>query len=461
MRNVHQKRAMSLPLTRVKEAPRRISGRQHTCIDLFCGAGGFSEGFRQAGFHTVAANDSDASAGGTFELNHSRHGTNFILGDISSPETKEALLDEVKQSEIDVIIGGPPCQAFSQVRNHQRVIDDPRNSLYRHYVAMIAAIRPRVFVMENVPGLENLGGGLIRKQIIEDLALGGEYKVSSRVLDAAAFGVPQSRLRVLFIGVRADVGIEPRFPDDSRFTELPGLVRVLSKTERYSCSYRHMPSLLSSSAFSELADPESLALVTVEQAISDLAYLRPSPTLVRRPSNESVPYETEPKSEYQRARRAGSNVLFNVDVPSIREDTVTRLLAIPPGGNFRDMPPKLAARYLNGTKWGPELGRSKLSRKYFFAYRKLHPKHFSWTLNTKADCVFHYSKPRALTVREFARLHSFDDTYHFLVGDRHSRYRQVGNAVPPLFAKAIAETVLAILQQHRNTDKRALAAAAE
>ncbi len=124
-----------------------------------------------------------------------------------------------------------------------------------------------------------------------------------------------------------------------------------------------------------------------------------------------------------------------------------RLRSIPQGGNFRDLPDELAVRYLSDKKWGPELGRDTLSRKYFFAYRKLHPSHFSWTLNTKADCVFHYGTPRALTVREFARLHSFDDTYHFLAGDRHSRYRQVGNAVPPLFAKAIGEAVASILAE--------------
>jgi DNA (cytosine-5)-methyltransferase 1 len=121
------------------------------------------------------------------------------------------------------------------------------------------------------------------------------------------------------------------------------------------------------------------------------------------------------------------------------------LRAIPQGGNYRDLPEELAVRYLSGKKWGPELGRKHLSRKYFFAYRKLHPDHFSWTLNTKADCVFHYGRPRALTVREFARLHSFDDSYHFLAGDRHSRYQQVGNAVPPLFARAIGKAIAEIL----------------
>lgn len=419
--------------------------RELRAVDLFCGAGGFSEGFRQAGFHSVAANDVDAWTGATFELNQGPHGTKFILGDIGSPAVQERLLDAVRDFTVDAVVGGPPCQAFSQVRNHDRVIDDPRNSLYRHYVEMIAAIRPRVFVMENVPGLENLGGGAVRRQILEDLRLEGEYRVDSRVVDAAAFGVPQNRLRVLFIGVRADLGLAPRFPEAPAFAELPVLGRYKAARGKSEWTYRHERSPSLAAALEALLDPEDGRLVTAKQAIGDLEHLRPNARLVRKPSDDALAYERPPASAYQRARRAGSAALFNADVPSIREDTVARLAAIPRGGNFRDLPAELAARYLNGKKWGPELGRDNLSRKYFFAYRKLHPNHFSWTLNTKADCVFHYGCARALTVREFARLHSFDDTYHFTFGDRHSRYAQVGNAVPPLLAKAIAGTVRSIL----------------
>ena len=97
-----------------------------TCLDLFCGAGGLSEGFRQAGFDTIAANDFDVWAGRTYELNHGRYGTKFVLGDIAEPAVKEELLSHVQGIAIDVVVGGPPCQAFSQVRNHERIIDDPR-----------------------------------------------------------------------------------------------------------------------------------------------------------------------------------------------------------------------------------------------------------------------------------------------------------------------------------------------
>lgn len=421
-------------------------------LDLFCGAGGLSEGLRQAGFHTVAANDFDPWAGATFRANHEPHGTVFVPGDIGSPAVQGQLLELAQGREIDLIAGGPPCQAFSQVRNHDRLIDDPRNTLYRYYVAMIRAVMPRTFIMENVVGLDNLAGGEAKRQIAADLALGGDYRVSCRVLDAAAFGVPQSRPRVVFIGVRSDLGAEPAFPQG---TPVPQLERTRFGD---AWTYAHGEDLLAvaDEGLRALRDPDDLALTTVEQAIGDLAFLRPADQLVRKPSDEPVDYELPPMTAYQRARRAGSVTLYNGDVPSIREDTVSRLLAIPQGGNFRDIPDDLNGRYLSGKRWGPDIGRDSLSRKHFSAYRRLHAGHVSWTLNTKADCVYHYAVPRALSVREFARLHSFDDIYLFLHGDRHSRYRQVGNAVPPLLARAIAEVLETVLAAH----DRALAAAA-
>jgi DNA (cytosine-5)-methyltransferase 1 len=147
-------------------------------VDLFAGAGGLAEGFRQAGFAVLAGTDIDPDACATFALNFSEAET--IWGDIRAPAVEERVLAAASQA--DVIVGGPPCQAFSQVRNHSRLIDDARNSLYRDFVAVVAAVRPRAFVMENVPGLEQMG---VKQQVISDLSLEGEYEVRAQALDAA------------------------------------------------------------------------------------------------------------------------------------------------------------------------------------------------------------------------------------------------------------------------------------
>jgi DNA (cytosine-5)-methyltransferase 1 len=157
----------------------------------------------------------------------------------------------------------------------------------------------------------------------------------------------------------------------------------------------------------------------------------------------------------------------------MNEDTVLRLLSIPQGGNYRDLPDDLTARYITGQRWGQSNGTGQLSRKHFYAYRRLHPSIWAWTLNTKADSVYHYSFPRALTVREFARLQSFPDWFVVTTDPRkgmiegrhdggaaHSRYRQIGNAVPPLLAEAIARALAECLskQGSKRSAKEALVA---
>jgi DNA (cytosine-5)-methyltransferase 1 len=217
--------------------------------------------------------------------------------------------------------------------------------------------------MENVPGLENLGAGAVRAQILDDLSLKGEYRVECRVLDAAAFGVPQNRLRILFVGVRHDLNVLPQFPFSPYTDLLPTLSRY-SNGKRWTYRHRQAPETVRTLA--TLLDETSSALVTVEQAIGDLAWLRPNRKLVRKPSNDSIAYEANATSAYQRARRANSKELFNADVPSIRDDTVRRLLSIPQGGNYRDLPEELVARYLSGKKMGSRAWTGYVEPKIFF-----------------------------------------------------------------------------------------------
>jgi DNA (cytosine-5)-methyltransferase 1 len=411
-------------------------------VDLFAGAGGLAEGFRQAGFAIVSGTDVDPDACATFALNFPEADT--IWGDIRAPTIRERVLDAAREAEI--IVGGPPCQAFSQVRNHSRLIEDPRNSLYREFVAVVAAVRPKAFVMENVPGLEQMG---VKEQVITDLSLNGEYQVRAQALNAADFGVPQTRRRIVFIGMHASLGKEPPTIEGSGATEALALAR---RNGSYPIRYRVQALKGDGRPWRQrLADPEDPSVVTAEQAIGDFARLRPG----MRADAFALEALPEPRSAYQRLMRHGiAEAVRNTSVPRINADTVLRLKRIPKGGNHRDLPEQLLERYLTGARWGPAAGNGRLSRRHYYAYRRLHPGFWCWTLNTKADSVYHYRKPRALSVREFARIQSFPDRFVFTTDSRtgllpgridggaaHSRYRQAGNAVPPLLARAIAQAV--------------------
>jgi DNA (cytosine-5)-methyltransferase 1 len=413
-------------------------------IDLFAGAGGLSEGFRQAGCNIVCGTDSDPDALSTYCHNFPRART--ICGDIRKHEVRESLIDYGKTANI--VVGGPPCQAFSQVRNHERIIDDPRNSLYREFVNILSQLTPEAFVMENVTGIDQMN---VREQISKDLALDGHYLVLPQVLDSSDFGVPQSRKRLIFVGVRNDLQIAPPVIETQNIS---GMIS-LSRSHIHGCPSYHIDSpltLFSESHLQALNDPNDLSFVTASQALSDLEILQAG----NRRDSISYAELPAPSSAYQRLMRmADCAELKNLSVPRINQDTAMRLENIPSGGNYRDLPIDLTVRYISGQKWGQDNGSGKLSRKHFYAYRRLHPLIWAWTLNTKADSVYHYKHPRALSVREFARLQSFPDHFVFTTDKRkgflpgrhdggaaHSKYRQVGNAVPPLMARAIALRLL-------------------
>jgi len=418
-------------------------------VDLFCGAGGLSEGFRQAGFKIVAGSDNDPDAMATYALNFPD--AIAITGDIRNEEVKSKILDVAKRAS--VLVGGPPCQAFSQVRNHTRMIDDPRNSLYREFVDVLRKALPSAFVVENVTGMDQMG---VRDQIATDLSIDGEYTVVPQVVDAADFGVPQTRKRLLFIGLRTSSGVVPPNLLGSGATESIALTRFngARKPQYQVVVQEHIRSMRAGDA---LNNPENPSIVCAADALSDLVDL-PVGNRV-----DVLPYSalSAPLSAYQRIMREGAgSTLANVQVPRLNSDTRLRLLGIPPGGNHRDLAENLLERYITGQRWGQNNGTGKLSRRHFYAYRRLHPGIWAWTLNTKADSVYHYCVARALSVREFARLQSFPDRFVFTTDSRrgmiegrhdggpaHSRYRQVGNAVPPLLAKAVAARVMEKLQE--------------
>jgi DNA (cytosine-5)-methyltransferase 1 len=409
--------------------------------DLFCGAGGLSEGFQMAGYRVIGGVDVDPDAIATYALNFPQ--ASSVCGDLRKPEVHERVIDFARQA--DVLIGGPPCQAFSQVRNHARLIDDPRNSLYREFIRVLGETKPRAFVMENVTGLEQMG---VRQQVAEDLCLDGEYVVRSQVADAADFGVPQTRKRLLFLGFHRRVNLEPPLVQGSGATAGLALVRRNgAKPVHY--EIEHLSPLWSRSLEAILEDPGNPRIVTVAQAISDLRGLPVGNRL------DSMPYASlpGPESAYQALMRDGTGAeIWNIQVPRINADTLLRLQRVPQGGNYRDLPEELLGRYLTGQRWGQDNGSGKLSRRHFYAYRRLHPDIWAWTLNTKADSAYHYSVDRSLSVREFARIQSFPDRFLFTTdpkrgmlpgridgGPAHSRYRQAGNAVPPFLARTVAK----------------------
>lgn len=187
-------------------APRETNAP--TVISTFAGAGGSSLGYSMAGFKELLAVEWDDNAVETFKKNF--HDVPVYHGDIAKLSVEKAMeMTGLKVGELDVFDGSPPCQGFSTAG--KRMIDDPRNQLFKEYVRLLRGLRPKVFVMENVSGMVKGVMKLMFAEILKELKASG-YQVSARLLNAMYFGVPQSRERMIFIGVRDDLGIKPSHP---------------------------------------------------------------------------------------------------------------------------------------------------------------------------------------------------------------------------------------------------------
>ncbi len=340
-------------------------GNKPNIIDLFCGCGGLSLGFEQAGYNILLGIDVWEDALKTFRHNHK--GSNTLCADLSTLSPEE-VNQKINGEKVDVIIGGPPCQGFSIAG--KRIVDDERNKLYQSFVRMVEYFKPTAFVMENVPNILSIGEGAIKESIIKDFeALG--YTINVQVMLASDYGVPQNRRRAVFVG------------------------------------------LLNGKKF-EFPTPSVEQKITSSEALSDL----PEGSL-----EDGANYICEPLSDFQKEMRRNSKGVYDHKATTHNDKTREIIAMVPDGGNYKDLPLEL-----------------QQTRKVHIAWTRLNSQKPSFTIDTGHRHHFHYKFNRVPTVRESARIQSFPDDFIFLCSNT-SKAKQVGNAVPPMLAKAIAKAL--------------------
>jgi DNA (cytosine-5)-methyltransferase 1 len=385
-------------------------------VELCAGLGGIGIGLRALGFKVARAYDSWAEAVAIYR--HNFGDEIAATANLLSEKGRQLIkADSRRIGDIELVAAGPPCKGFSQLRNGHH---DGRNGHNRVLAAMpeyIAILRPRLLLIENVPDLIRHRGGKTLSELLERLERPAKhlrYRVEYKVFDAALFGTPQARRRILILGVR-DGGME-RLPEPGPdLAPLFSAVRHEGKVPKGLEKYVEV-----------LADPENAQLTSASQALSDLPLLGPGEPEAERP------YSSFARTAFQRWVRAGApEKLRDTRTPAVNVETVKRLHHIPPGGCARAVPKE----HLNG-----------LSRRYDSAYRRLHPDAPSTALSTKYDCVYHYDEQRSLSVREYARIQGIPDSITFpsAVVCRRNAYEMIGNSVPPL----LIERVLSEAMEH-------------
>lgn len=365
---------------------KRNTKMEFRILDLFCGAGGMSYGMhKNKHFETKVALDINEKLAQTFAKNI--QSAELIIGDIQDKKIKEKIVNLSKEKKVNMIIGGPPCQGFS-LKGKKLGLDDPRNFLFIEYLHLVQDLKPDVFVIENVKSLMSTSNGWFKNQIISEIEKIG-YEVSVGIVRASDYGVPQNRERVIFLCSKG---------------------RAIS-----------------------LPKPTVSELVTVRDAIEDLAYLN---------SNEGAfeqEYITETKSDYQKLMRSRSEKLYNHKASKHSEIAIHKLSMIPPEKGKECLPDGLLGKQKFNSTWG----RLKWDEP-------------SPTIDTRFDAASngtnnHPFLNRAITPREAARIQSFDDKFIFY-GNKVDIRTQIGNAVPPLMAKAIADQIYISFTEEESED---------
>lgn len=378
-------------------------------MDLFCGTGGFSKGFENTGqFEVVHGIDVLPVAVETFEANHP--GAAAIAGDIRKVRRGEvAAATNLKRGEVDVIIGGPPCQGFSSLRPFRSSTeDDPRNSLFEEFASYVNYFRPRVLVMENVVGLATYEGGATIERIVETFDDLG-YDTDWRILNAANYGVPQRRERLVLLGVER--GGRVAFPTATHATT--------GKTIGHRIRNRMHVVAQSNDTLFDTDDARSLTpAVTVREAIDDLPVVLSGET--------SDHYDKPPRNDFQRDRRRNVEEELQLHTSTRHSEKMLEIIRHS-GDNISAIPKHL------------------ISSGFSSCYSRLRGDEPSVTVTVNfvhpaSNKCIHPDLDRALTPREGARLQSYDDDFVFR-GSRAQIVKQIGNAVPPLLGTAIATSV--------------------
>ncbi|HXH19823.1 MAG TPA: DNA cytosine methyltransferase [Chitinophagales bacterium] len=336
--------------------------------DLFCGAGGMSLGAEMAGIKVRVAVENDKYAAETFRKNHPQ--TTLIADDIRN-------IDPIKYFKTApfIIFGGPPCQGFSLSNTVTRNLENKHNSLFEEFLRFIEILEPQWCVFENVEGFVSFQKGMIAAALKERLEKLG-YSVTSGILNASAYGVPQDRNRFFMVGNKAGKSFKFPMPQKVRFT--------------------------------------------VKDALADL------PSLRNGDSYEALPYKKEPENKFALRMRKGSKEAKQNFVSRNKEYVIERYKYIKPGQNWKAIPERLMKNYKNREQCHSGI------------YKRLNPEKASVVIsNFRKNMLIHPFEDRGLSLREAARLQSFPDKFIFC-GPLMYMQQQIGNAVPPLLSKVVA-----------------------
>lgn len=403
-----------------------MAERKYNFIDLFAGCGGLSEGFYKQGFNALAHVEIDHFACETLKTRMRYYGystaDNAVLEqDITAKDIVKIIEAVVGDEEVDIIIGGPPCQSFSplgKAKDDNNMQKDPRNYLFENYVKVLNHFKPKFFVFENVTGLldTEIQGKNIFKIILRRLRQ--KYRVLSKeetiVLNATSYGVPQERKRVILIGTRRDLGVKPE-----------EVYETIQKTH-------YLP------GDSERQKDGLKRYVTVRDAIADLPKLHSGEGTVEA----LYPNDYSECSEYVKLLRKPSDKVLRDHIARKNNDKDIERYKVMAENHWNflqllDFRPDLAHEkkrvFFNSYKvqWWDMPARTIIAHLYKDGNQFIHPD---------------YEQGRSITVREAARLQSFPDDFVF-EGSRTEQFKQIGNAVPPMLAEAIAKAIKSKLNE--------------